>query len=126
MATSVIPADRVGQSAIEIVPRALPLVRMMERRFDVVTAEQLSLLASQPVASSSSRAKRATAPSAVSRVLYRDLFIDTADDHLQRRGITCRFRVGSHHRPLLTAFVGEPDESTPPPPPAAAGSVPRP
>src|SRR5438067_13075211 len=87
---------------------------MMERRFDVVTAEQLSLLASQPVTATSSRAERATAPSADSRVLYRDLFIDTADDHLQRRGITCRLRIGSDDRRLLTAFVGTPNDSTPP------------
>ena len=79
---------------------------MIERRFDVVTAEQLAALAGQPLVN--------VAPSGVSRVLYRDLFIDTADDHLQRRGITCRLRIGSDDRRLLTAFVGTMSDSTPP------------
>ncbi|HEY6218656.1 MAG TPA: hypothetical protein VIV65_01280, partial [Gemmatimonadaceae bacterium] len=60
---------------------------MIERRFDVVTAEQLQVLANQPLPGTRHAKSR--------RVLYRDLFIDTADDHLQRRGITCRLRIGS-------------------------------
>jgi len=79
---------------------------MSERRFDVVTAEQLAALARQPLVS--------VAVSDGVPVLYRDLFIDTSDDHLQRRGITCRLRVGSDDRRVLTAFVGTLNDPTPP------------
>jgi polyphosphate kinase len=79
---------------------------MIERRFDVVTAEQLAALAQQPFANA--------AVSDGVAVLYRDLFIDTGDDHLQRRGITCRLRIGSDDRRVLTAFVGTLNDPTPP------------
>jgi polyphosphate kinase len=79
---------------------------MIERRFDVVTAEQLAALARQPFASAK--------VSDAAAVLYRDLFLDTGDDHLQRRGITCRLRVGSDDRRVLTAFVGTLNGPTPP------------
>ena len=117
--TSVTRGRQVGQSAFENARREVPLGRhdvlfdlpaagrrVIERRFDVVTAEQLSSLAAQPLLG--------VLPSAVGRVLYRDLFLDTADDHLQRRGITCRLRVGSDDRRLLTAFVGTLNDPTPP------------
>lgn len=79
---------------------------MIESRFDVVTAEQLEALAERPLA------KALTGPPA--SVLYRDLYVDTIDDHLQRRGITCRLRLGSDDRRVLTVFVGTPDAPTPP------------
>lgn len=79
---------------------------MIERRFDVVTAEQLTALARQPF--------DGVAMSDAVPVLYRDLFIDTGDDHLQRRGITCRLRVGSDDRRVLTVFVGTLNDPTPP------------
>jgi polyphosphate kinase len=81
-------------------------VTIRERRFDVVSAEHLEKLASEPLplglAGSSTR------------ILYRDFYIDTADDQLQRRGITCRLRVGSDDRRLLTVFVGTPTDPSPP------------
>ncbi|HMC55504.1 MAG TPA: polyphosphate kinase 1 [Gemmatimonadaceae bacterium] len=73
-----------------------------ERRFDVVSAEQLEKLASDPL----TVAVRGDS----SRVLYRDFYVDTDDDQLQRRGITCRLRVGSDDRRVLTVFVGAPDD----------------
>src|SRR5205814_9798110 len=47
-------------------------------------------------------------------VLSRDHYIDTDDDQLQRRGITCRLRLGSDDRRLLTLFVGVESDSPPP------------
>ena len=79
---------------------------VIERRFDVVTAEQLAGLARQPFSG-------AVASDAVP-ILYRDLFLDTSDDHLQRRGITCRLRVGSDDRRVLTTFVGTLNDPMPP------------
>jgi polyphosphate kinase len=79
---------------------------MIERRFDVVSAEQLEKLASEPLPFAS-KARAA-------RVLYRDLYIDTDDDQLQRRGIACRLRVGSDDRRTLTVFVGTIVDAAPP------------
>src|SRR3954463_6736757 len=79
---------------------------MHERRFDVVSAEHLEKLASQPLPMD--------LPSSTARILYRDLYIDTADDQLQRRGLTCRLRVGSDDRRILTVFIGTTDSSAPP------------
>jgi len=81
-------------------------VTIHERRFDVVSAEQLEKLASQPLP----LGLQATS----TRVLYRDLYVDTDDDQLQRRGLTCRLRVGSNDRRLLTVFVGTSDDPAPP------------
>ena len=77
-----------------------------ERRYDVVSSEQLEKLASEAL----------PVPTRLdsTRVLYRDLYIDTDDDQLQRRGITCRLRVGSDDRRSLTLFVGTPDDPAPP------------
>jgi polyphosphate kinase len=77
-----------------------------ERRYDVVSVEQLEKLAAA--------ALPLPQPAASSRVLYRDLYIDTDDDQLQRRGITCRLRVGSDDRRTLTLFVGTPNDPAPP------------
>lgn len=79
---------------------------MRERRFDVVSAEQLEKLASQPLPSA--------VESSSTRILYRDLYIDTDDDQLQRRGLTCRLRVGSDDRRTLTVFVGTLNDPAPP------------
>ena len=76
-----------------------------ERRFDVVSAEHLEKLASDPLPFG--------IESSSTRILYRDLFVDTADDQLQRRGLTCRLRVGSDDRRLLTVFVGTVDDPAP-------------
>lgn len=79
---------------------------MVEQRFDVVTSEQLEALASRPIPG-------APAVPVVS-VLYRDLYLDTTDEQLERRGITCRLRIGSDDTRVLTVFVGVPDDPTPP------------
>ena len=79
---------------------------MIERRFDVVSAEHLEKLASEPLPLDLSATS--------TRVLYRDLYIDTDDDQLQRRGLSCRLRLGSDDRRTLTLFVGTPDETGPP------------
>jgi polyphosphate kinase len=81
---------------------------MIERRFDVVSAEHLEKLASEELP----LGLKATS----TRVLYRDLYIDTEDDQLQRRGLSCRLRLGSDDRRTLTLFVGTPNEPTPTPP----------
>ena len=78
---------------------------MLERRFDVVSAEQLEKLAAEPLPRTAI---------AASRVLYRDLYLDTDDEQLQIRGITCRLRVGSDDRRTLTVFVGSPGDPAPP------------
>ncbi|MEX2179026.1 MAG: polyphosphate kinase 1 [Gemmatimonadaceae bacterium] len=75
-----------------------------ERRYDVVSAEQLEQLASQTLETAS----------ASTRVLYRELYVDTADDLLQRRGLTCRLRVGSDDQRVLTLFVGTSNDAAPP------------
>jgi len=77
-----------------------------ERRFDVVSAEQLEKLSSQPLPFA--------IEASASRILYRDLYVDTDDDQLQRRGITCRLRVGSDDRRTLTVFVGTASDPSPP------------
>lgn len=76
-----------------------------ERRFDVVSAEHLEKLATQPLPQ--------FGDAAATRVLYRDLYIDTDDDQLQRRGFTCRLRVGSDDRRTLAVFVGVPSDGSP-------------
>ena len=76
-----------------------------ERRFDVVSAEQLEKLTEHALP---------VAEGAVARVLYRDLYLDTDDDQLQRRGISCRLRVGSDDARTLTLFVGVVGETAPP------------
>jgi polyphosphate kinase len=81
-------------------------VTLRERRYDVVSAEQLEQLATQQLP----LPLRATS----SRVLYRDLYIDTDDDQLQRRGIMCRLRVGSDDRRTLTLVVGTTNDPAPP------------
>ena len=77
-----------------------------ERRFDVVSAEQLEKLASQPLPFDME--------ASASRILYRDLYIDTDDDQMQRRAITCRLRVGSDDRRTLTVFIGTLNDPAPP------------
>jgi polyphosphate kinase len=80
-------------------------VTVRERRFDVVSAEQLEKLTEQSLS---------VTESSVTRVLYRDLYLDTDDDQLQRKGISCRLRVGSDDTRTLTLFVGAVGETAPP------------
>src|SRR5437867_56508 len=77
-----------------------------ERRFDVVSAEHLEKLASEPLLFG--------IESASTRIIYRELYVDTADDQIERRGLTCGLRVGSDDRRLLTVFVGTVNDPAPP------------
>src|SRR5207248_1104400 len=43
-----------------------------------------------------------------------DFYLDTDDDRLQRRGLTCRLRVGSDDRRQLTVFVGTSNDPSAP------------
>jgi polyphosphate kinase len=79
---------------------------MIESRFDVVTSEQLEALVARPIAGAP-----AVAPVSVR---YRDLYLDTADEQLERRGITCRLRIGSDDTRVLTVFIGTPNDPSPP------------
>ena len=87
-------------------PRAPPPRLMHESRFDVVTSEQLEALVARPIAGGPD-----VAPVSVR---YRDLYLDTADEQLERRGITCRLRIGSDDSRVLTVFIGTPDDPAPP------------
>ncbi len=79
---------------------------MTESRFDVVTSEQLEALVARPFAGAPG-----VAPVSVR---YRDLYLDTADEQLERRGITCRLRIGSDDTRALTVFIGTLNDPTPP------------
>jgi polyphosphate kinase len=79
---------------------------MIESRFDVVTGDQLELLTARPLPGAS----RVPAVS----VVYRDVYLDTNDEQLERRGVTCRLRVGSDDTRVLSVFVGVPDDAAPP------------
>jgi polyphosphate kinase len=79
---------------------------MIESRFDVVTSEQLETLVARPITG-------APAAAPVS-VRYRDLYLDTADEQLERRGITCRLRIGSDDTRVLTVFIGTLHDPSPP------------
>jgi polyphosphate kinase len=79
---------------------------MVESRFDVVTPEQLETLKSRSIPG-------APGVPPIS-VRYRDLYLDTADEQLERRGITCRLRIGSDDTRILTVFIGAPGDAAPP------------
>ena len=79
---------------------------MVESRFDVVTPEQLEALLARPIPGAPG-----VAPVSVR---YRDLYLDTADEQLERRGITCRLRIGSDDTRVLTVFIGTIGDPAPP------------
>jgi polyphosphate kinase len=79
---------------------------MVESRFDVVTPEHLAALVTRPI-------PRASGVAPVS-LRYRDLYLDTADEQLERRGITCRLRIASDDTRTLTVFIGAPGDAAPP------------
>ena len=71
---------------------------MDEFRCDVLSAEQLRELADAPLPFD----LETTAPT---RQLFRDLYLDTADDELRRRGVTCRLRLGLDDRRTLSLQI---------------------
>ncbi len=73
-------------------------------RYELRSAEQLAALAS-------ARLPLGIASSAPRRSVHRDLYIDSSDDSLRRRGITLRLRIGADDRHLLSLRInGSADE----------------
>ena len=73
-----------------------------EFRCDVPTAELLAALATEPLAA------RPAVQRSNERRLYRDVYVDTSDNALATRGITCRIRYGADDRRTLTLGFAEP------------------
>ena len=73
---------------------------MTEFRCELLSADQLALLASGPLP-----------PGIIAgeprRSLHRDLYLDTPDDSLRRRGITCRLRIEAEGRVVLTLRIAD-------------------
>src|SRR5512146_970740 len=73
---------------------------MTEFRCELLSADQLALLARGPlppgIVAGESR-----------RSLHRDLYLDTPDDSLRRRGITCRLRIAAEGRAVLTLRIAD-------------------
>src|SRR6478672_3841920 len=72
-----------------------------EFRCDVPTNELLAALAAEPL-------PLGLRQLGVERRLYRDVYVDTGDNALATRGITCRIRYGADDRRTLTLGVAEP------------------
>jgi polyphosphate kinase len=71
---------------------------MMSFRCELLSADQLALLATGPLPSG-------LTASDARRSLHRDLYLDTPDDSLGRRGIVCRLRTRADGEGLLTLRV---------------------
>ena len=76
---------------------------MTEFRCELLSADQLALLANGPLPSG-------IAAGEPRRSLHRDLYLDTADDSLRRRGITCRLRIDAEGRAVLTLRIADAGE----------------
>jgi len=72
-----------------------------EFRCDVPTNELLVALAAEPLPLGLRQLH-------VERRLYRDVYVDTSDNALAARGITCRIRYGADDRRMLALGVAEP------------------
>jgi polyphosphate kinase len=72
-----------------------------EFRCDVPTPELLATLAAEAL-------PLGLRQLGVERQLYRDVYVDTSDNALATRGITCRIRYGADDRRTLTLGVAEP------------------
>jgi polyphosphate kinase len=72
-----------------------------EFRCDVPTPELLAALAAEPL-------PLGLRQLGVERRLYRDVYVDTSDNALATRGITCRVRYGADDRRTLTLGLAEP------------------
>ncbi|HEX6631140.1 MAG TPA: hypothetical protein VF048_08615, partial [Gemmatimonadaceae bacterium] len=70
-----------------------------ELRCDLFSADQLRRLALAPL-------PLGIAASAATRTLHRDLYLDTADGVLRRRGVSCRLRISADDRRTLTVRIG--------------------
>src|SRR5688572_16147164 len=79
-----------------------PISHPDRRRFDVPNAATLLELASSPLPLG--------LPSPVAtRAFHRDLYFDTADDALRRRGASCRFRLSAEDRRVLSFSIASGD-----------------
>src|SRR5512146_1283496 len=76
---------------------------MTEFRCELLSADQLALLANGPLPSG-------IAAGEARRSFHRDLYLDTTDDSLRRRGITCRLRITAEGRAVLTLRIAEAGE----------------
>ena len=76
---------------------------MTEFRCELLSADQLALLANGPLPSG-------IAAGEPRRSLHRDLYLDTTDDSLRRRGITCRLRIDAEGRAMLTLRIADAGE----------------
>jgi len=72
-----------------------------EFRCDVPTPELLATLAAEAL-------PLGLRQLGVERQLYRDVYLDTSDNALATRGITCRVRYGADDRRTLTLGLAEP------------------
>ena len=66
-------------------------------RFAVSSGEQLYAIVAELTPSLGARA--------AARSLHRDLYLDTPDDRLRRRGVICRLRIGTDDRRILSLDV---------------------
>ena len=73
---------------------------MTEFRCELLSADQLALLANGPL-------PPGIAAGEPRRSLHRDLYLDTTDDSLRRRGITCRLRIDAEGRAALTLRIAD-------------------
>ncbi len=71
---------------------------MTEFRCELLSADQLGTLASGPL-------PPGIAAGEARRSLHRDLYLDTADDSLRRRGVTCRLRFDAKGGAALTLRI---------------------
>lgn len=72
---------------------------MTEFRCELLSADQLSALAEGPL-------PPGIEAGAARRSLHRDLYLDTPDDSLRRRGVMCRLRLGADGGADLTLRIG--------------------
>lgn len=68
-------------------------------RYELRSTEQLRALASAPL-------PLGITASAPRRSLHRDLYLDTSDDALRRRGVVCRLRIGATDEHVLSLRIG--------------------
>ncbi|HEU4630003.1 MAG TPA: polyphosphate kinase 1 [Gemmatimonadaceae bacterium] len=78
--------------------------RVDELRCDLFSADQLRRLVQAPL-------PLGIAASVATRTLHRDLYLDTPDGVLRRRGVSCRLRISADDRRTLTVRIAAP---TPP------------
>jgi polyphosphate kinase len=71
---------------------------MISFRCELLSADQLGMLASGPLPSGLSAGD-------ASRSLHRDVYLDTADDSLGRRGVICRLRTHADGKGTLTLRI---------------------